>query len=182
MGLDIKIVGQNEYVRIGNYRYVHKLRKQLIEATIAHLKQEQTYEQQKSQCRELLQLAMDRLQVWITPAEPMFLSPLLEQRLQIGSDMWFRMQALKHPGDINYEAITESTMEWLIDLDLCGLYYFVQHSDCEGSWDVDQCEQIGKMFDILLPYAIDQETKKHWNDIRDKFVEAANMKTEVECR
>ena len=50
---------------------------------------------------------------------------------------------------ICYEKIPQFCPSRLNELDLAGLYWFVNHSDCDGGWSVGQCNDIIFFYQLM---------------------------------
>ena len=61
---------------------------------------------------------------------------------------------------INYESIPHDCPNILNKVNLTGVYWFVRHSDCDGSWSVGQCLDIATWLSKLI---------NNNNNITDKY-------------
>ncbi len=72
---------------------------------------------------------------------------------------------------INYEAVKKSNNitinHYMSCLDLIGIYKFVDHSDCEGSYSAGDCYDISTSIKLLLPY-IDKDHKE-WVEMLEGY-------------
>ena len=136
MGLDISDSNGFSSWRVGSYSRVHHLRKHLILWTIDYLK---TLGSNATQV-----LADDSTEdkegpttlVTTNHQDHQTISKCLVKELQ----RWIEPSDIT-PTDVNYEKISDDLRD-LRHLDLAGIHYFVQSSDCEGEHPYEECKHI----------------------------------------
>lgn len=130
-----------------------------------------------------------------------------EENLKLGLEMvtsWLKTRkSFSDPSDtylwIEYDLIPK----WLPmslcldhDIPLSGLYWWVNHSDCEGSWTAGMCLDILLWFDkimlqcdVLKKYKYDEASElrdtgdhQYYTDIRNVFASAVENKSVVNCQ
>lgn len=138
MGLDLVNSVSDDGFRVGSYSGVHHRRRQMVVAAVAYLESilgnnneednladsesEENFE--KRTHREACLNTLPLLKSWIAPEKDFF--------------------------DICYGKVVFE--EALVDSGLAGLYWWVQHSDCEGVLTAGQALDVASSISLLLPH------------------------------
>jgi hypothetical protein len=162
MGLDIQDNLGEAHMRVGSYSYVHRVRKNLILYTIKYLQNvpevitipdtenkvesnddEEEEDDVKGTAFEnpfTTDDAINILQTWIRQQEP------ATKRRRTMDEL------LTMSTPIAYENISQTLPKILCHYGISGLYWFVNSSDCEGTWSLGQCTDIAQLLRKVLPF------------------------------
>ena len=155
MGLEITVHGTQHSKALGSYSSVHYLRWLFI---IFALRWLENNHMKSSNFQETIFL----LKGWIKPGEP---KPNM---------VW-----------IKYNSIPPLCPDTLIQFGLSGVYWFVNHSDCDGAWSFGQCADIVMFFYQIFDGSIHVGDKYYKEkDIKEMlriFEDAVERHSYVEC-
>jgi hypothetical protein len=129
------------------YSALQRIRKTLIEATIAHL---EVIGERK--------LAI-QIQKWIP--KPMTMQEMMQhqrkKRRKTGASTEdLLLDLMSKAGPVDYTAVTKDDAKELYKHEGCvGAFFFTQHSDCDGEWDAPVALEISKWLETILAYIPD---------------------------
>ena len=90
---------------------------------------------------------------------------------------------------ITYDAITPDCPDVLNECQLAGLYWFVNHSDFDGSWSIGQCYDIALWLGTLLCASYDglwmldpYYKSTDFIEMQELFMKAFDMRKPVICK
>jgi len=87
---------------------------------------------------------------------------------------------------MRYDVIPERLPDLLVSratLPLAGMFWWVQHSDCDGSWSSGQCQDVDAWLSacVLSDAALSESDRDYYGMMRDLFSLAARRNSLVRC-